>query len=194
MDIAVGTVEKARETETPSYDAVVVGAGPYGLSAAAHLHARGLKIAIFGRPMGFWLEHMPEGMRMRSYWWATNLSDPDKKYDLHHYAEATGTFEQDPFWLSTVVDYGLWFQKHAVPIVDETYVTEIVNESGRFEITLADGRVVQSASVVMAVGLAYYTYKPEEYSRLPAEMVSHSTDYGKLDALAGKRVIVVGGG
>ncbi len=194
MDMVVDTLEEVRETGIPSYDAVVVGAGPYGLSAAAHLQARGLKIAIFGKPMSFWSEHMPEGMRMRSYWWATNLSDPDKKYDLHHYAKATGAFEQDPFWLSTVVDYGLWFQKQAVPTVDETYVREIVNEGGRFEITLADGRMVQSAAVVMAVGLAYYTYRPDEYAQLPAGLVSHTTDYGKLDVLASKRVIVVGGG
>ena len=194
MDITVSKLKEAGETAIPYYDAVVVGAGPYGLSAAAHLQARGLSIAIFGRPMSFWREHMPEGMRMRSYWWATNLSDPDKQYDLKHYAQTVGAFERDQFKLDTVINYGMWFQKHAVPAVDETYVTEVVNEDGHFRITLADGRVVQSATVVMAVGLEYYAYRPSEYAQLPAELVSHATDYGKLDGLASKRVIVVGGG
>ncbi len=30
---------------TASYDAIVVGAGPYGLSTAAHLRGRGLSVA-----------------------------------------------------------------------------------------------------------------------------------------------------
>ena len=194
MDMAVSKLERVKGEAFPCYDVVVVGAGPYGLSAAAHLQARGLRVAIFGRPMSFWREHMPAGMRMRSYWWATNLSDPHKQHDLKHYAQAVGEFERDPFWLDTVVDYGLWFQRQVVPTVDETYVAEIVDEGERFVVMLADGRVVQSASVVIAVGLEYYTHRPIEYAHLPTELVSHSNDYGQLDHFAGKRVIVVGGG
>lgn len=194
MDTAVSKLGTVEDRSASYYDVVVVGAGPYGLSAAAHLQARGLRVAIFGKPMGFWREHMPEGMRMRSHWWATNLSDPGKKYDLNHYAEAVGAFERDPFWLKTVINYGLWFQKQVVPAVDETYVTEVVDEGGRFVVTLADGRVVRSVAVVMAVGLEYYTYRPAEYAQLPPELVSHSTDHSKLDGFAGKHVIVVGGG
>ena len=38
-------------------DVAIVGAGPYGLSTAAHLKAaNGLDIRVFGEPMGFWLE------------------------------------------------------------------------------------------------------------------------------------------
>jgi len=36
------------------FDAVVVGAGPYGLAAAAHLRHAGADIRVFGRPMSFW--------------------------------------------------------------------------------------------------------------------------------------------
>src|SRR3989442_14553793 len=43
------------------YDVVVVGAGAYGLSTAAHLHGRGLKVAIFGKPLEMWRDHMPKG-------------------------------------------------------------------------------------------------------------------------------------
>src|SRR5690349_15469958 len=70
------------------YDAVVVGAGPYGLSVAAHLLGRGLKIAVFGKPLQLWRDNMPKGMLLRSYWWATNLSAPLKKYRLAHYFQS----------------------------------------------------------------------------------------------------------
>jgi 2-polyprenyl-6-methoxyphenol hydroxylase-like FAD-dependent oxidoreductase len=36
-------------------DVAIVGAGPYGLSAAAHLKAAdGLDVRVFGEPMSFW--------------------------------------------------------------------------------------------------------------------------------------------
>ena len=50
---------------TTYYDTVVVGAGPYGLSATAQLLGRGVKVAIFGRPLQLWREKMPRGMLLR---------------------------------------------------------------------------------------------------------------------------------
>jgi len=43
-------------------DTAVVGAGPYGLSVAAHAAARGSRTRVFGTPMQAWAEHMPVGM------------------------------------------------------------------------------------------------------------------------------------
>ena len=37
-------------------DVAVIGAGPYGLSLAAHLRARGADIRVFGFPMQSWRE------------------------------------------------------------------------------------------------------------------------------------------
>ena len=56
----------------------VVGAGPYGLSVAAHLdRARALgDLRVFGEPMSFWRQNMPTGMWLRSPWSGSNLSDP----------------------------------------------------------------------------------------------------------------------
>lgn len=40
-------------------EVAIIGAGPYGLSAAAHLRAAGVKATIFGHTMGFWERQMP---------------------------------------------------------------------------------------------------------------------------------------
>ena len=40
-------------------DIAIVGAGPYGLSLAAHLKAAGVSFRIFGKPMSTWRDHMP---------------------------------------------------------------------------------------------------------------------------------------
>ena len=39
-------------TATHDYDAIVVGAGPYGLSAAAHLRGHGLRTGVVGQQLG----------------------------------------------------------------------------------------------------------------------------------------------
>src|SRR6185369_17203591 len=43
-------------------DIAIIGAGPYGLSLAAHLRDRGRSFRVFGSPMRFWSDHMPAGM------------------------------------------------------------------------------------------------------------------------------------
>src|SRR5437773_45653 len=143
MSLAVDVQKRGSSVPVTHYDAVVMGAGPYGLSTVAHLRGRGLKVAIFGKPLELWREHMPKGMLLRSYWWASNLSDPENKYDLPHYFEAEGRQGEMPFPIETFIDYGLWFQKQAVPDVDETYISTIEREEGHYVVTLVDGRVLQ---------------------------------------------------
>ncbi len=179
---------------TKRYDVVVVGAGPYGLSVAAHLLAQNLKVAVFGKPIYFWREHMPQGMLLRSYWWATDLSDPQKKYTVKRYYEEKGLQPADPMPIETFIDYALWFQRHAVPTVDETYVRTIQRQNGQFIVTLEDGRVVQSKALVMAPGLQYYRYCPPEFAHMPVELVSHSSDHRVLAEFAHKDVAVIGRG
>ena len=45
---------------------LVIGAGPYALSAAALAREHGIDTMVVGRPMGFWRRHMPAGMLLRS--------------------------------------------------------------------------------------------------------------------------------
>ena len=50
----------------PEADLLIIGAGPFGLSLAAHARELGLETAVVGKPMGFWKDHMPQGMYLRS--------------------------------------------------------------------------------------------------------------------------------
>ena len=72
-------------------DVVIIGAGPYGLSAAAHLRTiEGLEVSVFGEPMSFWERNMPIGMLLRSNWTATQISDPNRSLTLRSVSSSHG--------------------------------------------------------------------------------------------------------
>src|SRR5579875_560850 len=99
-------------------EVVVVGAGPYGLSIAAHLRGMGIGHRIFGKPMETWRERMPNGMLLKSDGFASNLSAPVPGYTLRDYCKVHGIAYDDtriPVRLDTFVGYGMWFQRNLVP-------------------------------------------------------------------------------
>src|SRR5205085_89196 len=53
-------------------DVAIIGAGPYGLSLAAHLRSRGVRFGIFGKPMQAWLDMSP-GMYLKSFNYAVSI-------------------------------------------------------------------------------------------------------------------------
>ena len=176
-------------------DVAIVGAGPYGLSTAAHLVERGLRVAVFGKTLGLWRDHMPDGMLLRSHSWATNLSDPHGQYRFDRFLKRSRCRGCYPLPREAFIEYGLWFQEHAVPNVDETYVSSIERAADRdFLLALEDGRKVRAAAVVMATGLASYAHRPEPFGHIDARCIAHSCDDTDLGGLAGARLIVIGGG
>ncbi|HTL18035.1 MAG TPA: FAD-dependent oxidoreductase [Patescibacteria group bacterium] len=177
------------------FDVVVVGAGPYGLSAAAHLgEIRGLQVRVFGRPMSFWKENMPAGMLLRSQWDASHLSHPRGAYTLDAYVAAKGNHCGDPIPLERFIDYGLWFQKTVVPNLDTRQIRSIEPGPAGFQLTAEDGELFYANRVVVAAGIAPFARRPEEFKSLPASLVSHCGDHTDLSRFAGKRVLMVGGG
>jgi len=177
-------------------DVAIIGAGPYGLSAAAHLHAAdGLDIRIFGEPMSFWEEQMPRGMILRSPYVASNLADPERALTLDGYQEQTARQLPQPVALEQFVDYGRWFQQQSVPgaHVDQRRVLRI-ERNGSFRLDLADGDSVRADRAIVAAGIMPFAWAPPEFRGLPAELASHSSTHRDLGHFRGRRVIVIGGG
>ena len=177
------------------YDVVIIGAGPYGLSAAAHLRAvPGLRVKVFGEAMSFWQRHMPGGMLLRSPWDATHIAGPNNTLKLEAYTAARGNHVPSPIPLERFVDYGLWFQQQTVPDLDRRKVSCIQQVAKGFQVKTEDGEVVHSARVVIAAGIAAFAWRPPEFQDLPRHLASHSGDHSDLTCFSGKRILVVGGG
>jgi cation diffusion facilitator CzcD-associated flavoprotein CzcO len=173
---------------------VIVGAGPYGLSAAAHLSAAEVDVKVFGLTMEFWERQMPAGMMLRSSWDACHLSDPDSRRTLDDFVADANLNLPRPVPLESFIAYGRWFQKHTVAEVDPRRIKLIEQTSKGFCLTTQDGEPVDAQCVVIATGIARYAHKPREFEALPCEFASHSSEHRDLSALRGKSVVVVGSG
>ncbi|GAA2775843.1 NAD(P)-binding domain-containing protein [Saccharopolyspora taberi] len=184
-------------TEHDVVQVAVVGAGPYGLSLAAHLRAAGVSYRQFGVPMGLWRNAMPKGMYLKSQGFASNLSDPKRTHTLRNFCRDTGRDYADygvPVSLADFIAYGDWFRQDLGLEVDERLVSDVRRNGENFEVTLEDGSLVEAASVVVAAGVEHFAHLPRVLSELPPELCTHSSQYGDLGVFAGRDVLVVGRG
>jgi hypothetical protein len=175
-------------------DVAIIGAGPYGLSAAAHLKAKGIRVRVFGEPMSFWADKMPAGMLLRSPREASNLSDPAGAFTLEAYEKACGRQPAAPLPLETFVDYGRWFSHQFDLELDGRMISSLERVGDAFQLRLNDGEVVEAGKVVVATGIGCFQRKPAEFANLPPKLVSHCYEGRKLQEFSGKRVAVIGAG
>ncbi len=182
---------------TSSPEVVIIGAGPYGLSLAAHLRASGVRFRIFGRPMHSWRTQMPQGMLLKSEGFASSLLAPGDAYPLRAYCAEQGLPYRDvglPVPLEVFAAYGLEFQRRYVPDLEERDVAWVEPCDGGFAVRLEDGETVHTGRVVVGVGVKPFAYVPAELADLPPTLASHSSDHSALDHFAGRRIAVIGAG
>ncbi|HZP07512.1 MAG TPA: NAD(P)/FAD-dependent oxidoreductase [Terracidiphilus sp.] len=178
-------------------DVAIIGAGPYGLSTAAHLKAHRVDFRIFGRPMQTWRAHMPKGMRLKSEGFASSLYDPGETFTLEVYCKERKIPYSHvglPVPLEVFSAYGLEFQKRFVGELDQRQVQSIERTSESFRIRLEDETVLSCRRVVVASGLANYEHIPPSLTGFPEELVTHSSRYHDLEQFRGREITIVGAG
>lgn len=169
-------------------DVAIVGAGPYGLSVAAHLPGRA---RVFGAPLDTWRTRMPPDMLLRSAWEETSLSAPAGG-TIDDWAAATGEARQEPIPLQSFLRYADWFRRKLVSDHDESDVARVDRVGESFRVVPASGREVEVRSVVVAVGVTPFARAPSPLA--PGPRVTFAIDEGDVSRLSGARVLVVGAG
>ena len=175
----------------------IIGAGPYGLSIAAHLKGCGIPFRIFGEPMQSWREQMPMGMLLKSEGFASNICDPDDDFTLGRYCrEARVPYEDvgEPVRLDTFVRYGLEFQRRKVPELERTYVTAVTRTPAGFSLTTSAGETLRSTHVIVAAGISHFCHIPAELRGHSPDLVTHSSAHTDPGRLKGRRVAIIGAG
>jgi thioredoxin reductase len=181
----------------PETEAIVIGAGPFGLSISAHLTALGIDHLIVGRPMDTYKTHVPGGMLMKSEPYASTIASPDGKHTLAAYCASKGLDYVDrvgPVSRQRFVDYADWYTEQLVPGVQDETVTDVSPVSGGFRVTFANAPTVVTRQVIVATGVLPYQHLPAALARVPAGLVTHTAQHQDLGVFKGRRVMVIGAG
>jgi thioredoxin reductase len=178
-------------------DVAIIGAGPYGLSIAAHLRARNVAFRIFGTPMSSWRNNMAAGTSLKSFGFASSLYDPGSTFTLAHYCQEHNLPYSDvidPVSLETFIAYGMEFQKRFVPNLEQTDITSLRRSPDGFTLTTQTGEILSARRVILAVGITYFDNVPPIFAGLPEEFVTHSSQHTEVSKFSGQTVAVLGGG
>ena len=175
----------------------IIGAGPYGLSVAAHLRSQGIPFRIFGRLMDSWQSHMPKGMLLKSDGFASNIYDPDNSFTLEQFCKNRDIEYADtgiPVRLETFTAYGMAFKDRMVPELEDKILVDLHTLSKGFQLTLNDGETIEARRVILAVGITHFQHVPANLSHLGPGFVTHSYWHQDLEPFRGRSVAVLGGG
>jgi thioredoxin reductase len=174
-------------------DLLVVGAGPYAYAAAAFARDNGIETRIVGHPMGFWQQHMPADMFLRSGpdWHL----DGSGEHTFEAFFEDRGMRpeEFDPIPISVFLDYTEWFRERKRLDIDERLVTGLTKPNASFVATMNDGATITADKVLAAPGIGYFFNQPQWYADVPPARRSHTCELVSFDSLAGARVVIIGG-
>lgn len=174
-------------------DIAIIGAGPHGLAAAAHLRRAKVECRVIGEPMSFW-RTMPKGMLLRSNSTATCIAEYEGPLSLDSYMAATERSLQRPYPLQDFLDYGDWVTDRVAPDADRRRVRRVDRDPGGFRLDFDTGESLRARRVVVAAGIADFSRRPEVGAGLPPDLVSHTADHSDFSGWSSSRVLVVGGG
>jgi thioredoxin reductase len=192
-----GSFDGGTATMLQTTDVAIVGAGPYGLSIAAHLSRLGVPFRIFGKPMESWLTQMPRGMHLKSEGFASSVYHPEGSLTLGQYCQEKRLPYADigiPVPLETFCEYGLAFQRKFVSTLEQKLVVALDQGPSGFTLKLDSGETIAARRVIVAAGISHFSHTPSSIEGLPQKFVSHSSEHADLTAFRGSDVVVLGAG
>ena len=109
---------------------LIIGAGPYGLAAAAYAKRHGIDCRIFGQPVEFWYRHMPDSMLLRSG--ADWHLDPARVCTFAAYLHKQGLCQPEghPIPVQHFRAYAGWFQEEYALNVNPALVSALRRPNG----------------------------------------------------------------
>jgi FAD-dependent urate hydroxylase len=176
---------------------IIVGAGPYGLSIAAHLKAAGIPYRLYGTPLESWRKFMPVGMVLKSERFASNLWDPKGQFSLERFsAEHKIPYQPAgaPLSLAEFLRYAEWFRERAVGESFDVKISGLRRAGAGFVLDFAGAPSLEARRVILATGHMAFRVVPEELAGLPEPLCYHSSKICDLSGFAGRDITLIGAG
>jgi cation diffusion facilitator CzcD-associated flavoprotein CzcO len=165
-------------------DAVIIGAGPAGVSAALSLKDRGLRPVLVDRA-----DNVAASWRSRYDRLKLNTGRQFSHLPGRPYPQGTPLFPTR----DAVVEH---LERHAhedgIDLLLNTPVRRIDRDHGRWRLTTSNGDLIAS-QVVVATGYLHTPIVPQWPGTFSGDVI-HSAQYRNPTPYAGKRVLVVGSG
>jgi len=190
----VPTVEKL-EVGKNMIPVLIVGAGPYGLSLANYMSNAGQEFTIIGKPMELWRKHTFSDASLRSDMATSEIAHPQDIYSIQNFRSQHGLDTGSLSERVSVREYRQYINwvLGAIPYeVQEEYLKHLSQTDDHFQAELESGEILKAKQVVIATGVAHHLKIPAEFS--DARDVIHSYYTQEIEALQGKKVLVVGAG
>jgi FAD-dependent urate hydroxylase len=175
-------------------DVIIIGSGPFGISIAAHAVASKLEYKLFGYPMDFWKNQMPQDMFIRTPHEFVSFSDSKEELTIQHFSEETGTELVTPLPRPIFVEYANWFARKAGIEFTPNLITKVTQKDGYYEVTADTGVSYDTKNIIVATGVEHYKHLPSFLNNFPAHLVSHTSGYTSFAQFKGKKVVVLGSG
>lgn len=173
---------------------LIVGAGPFGLSLAAHLKHKHVEHIHIGYSMDYWKNYMPKEMFLRSACdWHLDAEDEDTILKYLKMQNLTPA-DVEPLSLEFYLGYVNWFQSQKGLAPRPAWVKRLSRVENSFRAELENGDEIEAQKVVLGVGLRHFKNIPEEYKTLfPEGTFHHTAEVVDFSTHKNKRVLIIGG-
>ena len=109
--------------------------------------------------MRFWRTQTPAGMLLRSPYRGSDIGDPGRRLTFPRHERANGHPVAIPIPVDRFIEYGGWFQRAAVPDLDERDVRGVERTANGFQVAAGDD-VFRARRVVVAAGVGTFAWRP----------------------------------
>lgn len=175
-------------------DLIIIGSGPFGISLASHAVSNNLEYKLFGYPMDFWKNQMPQDMFIRTPHEFVSFSDSKDELTVQQFSLETDIELVTPLPRPIFVQYANWFAQKSGIEFTPNKIIKVKNQAGYYEVISETGEQYTAKNVVVATGVEHYKYLPDFLKQLPPQMVTHTSGYTTFSQFKGKRVVVLGSG
>ena len=177
------------------YPVAIVGAGPYGISLANHLHTQGTPFILFGKPMDLWRNHTFDSMTLRSDYATSEISHPRRKYSYENFCQYQGTNISDmkgQLPVRVFREYINWCFDQFRFAIEPQMIHGISKTQGGFSLQTESGSRLTAKRVVIASGIAHHLYVPDFGENHQA--IIHSYHVQEIQKIKNRKVLVIGAG